>query len=212
MQKNPSIRALALQALNQWDQGHVYAESLVNTFTKKHQLSKENRNLLNSLLIHTIRNLSLLDFWISQLRDGKLDTSTRNLLRLGLCQLHIIQIPAHAAVNETVNIANKSTRGLINAILRKSLREAEQLESSHLQQPIEIQYSHPHWLTKRWVQHFGTSETEQLLQWNQHPSKTIFRLNPLKNESHHLLTEAENIQSIPDHPDFFISTGLPPQT
>jgi len=79
MHKPPSIRAIALQALDKWELGHVYAESLVANAASRHQLSKQDRNLLNSILVHTIRNLNLLDFWIAELRDGKLDKSTRNL-------------------------------------------------------------------------------------------------------------------------------------
>lgn len=212
MHKPPSIRAIALQALDKWELGHVYAESLVANAASRHQLSKQDRNLLNSILVHTIRNLNLLDFWIAELRDGKLDKSTRNLLRLGLCQIHIIEIQAHAAVNETVNVSKKSTRGLVNAILRKSLREAKELEPKTLKQPLHIQYSHPKWLTDRWKNIFGDTNTKTLLEWNQQPSQTIFRLNPLKNEAHHILAEAENIESIPEYPDFFISKKLPPKS
>jgi len=211
MRKQPSVRAIAIQALNQWEKGYSYAESLIHQAASKHQLSKEDRNLLNAILIDTIRHLRKIDFWIATLRDGKLDSLTKNTLRVGLCQLHILNIPEHAAVNETVNASKKSTSGLINAILRKSLRESDTLKEKTAAQPISVRFSHPDWLTQRWKSSFGEEETTQLLQWNQRPSKTIFRLNTLKNDVHQLLNELETITSVPEHPDFFISEGLPPK-
>ncbi len=211
MQQSVSVRTLAAQALDRWEKGHVYAESLVQQTSINHKLSKENRNLLNAMVMNSIRHLRLIDFWITQLRDGKLDPQTRNLLRIGLCQLHIIGIASHAAVNETVNASRKPTRGLINALLRKSLREFESLETLTKEQSIAVQYSHPDWLTERWTNQFGKEDTETLLKWNQQPARTIFRLNTLKNDVHQLLNEMENIESVPNYPDFFISKGLPPK-
>lgn len=210
MHKTPSIRTLAIQALDQWETGHVYAESLVQKASQHYQLKQSDRNLLNALLLDTLRNLKLIDFWIGELRQGKLDDHTRNLLRIGLCQLHLLNIPQHAAVNETVNAAKKSTRGLVNAILRKSLRESDSLEKAQAKQALNVRYSHPEWLTTHWISIFGEKNTESLLQWNQQPAETTFRLNPLKNEVHHLLQEAENLRSVENHPDFFYSKGLPP--
>ncbi len=211
MRKPPSIRSLAILSLNKWEKGHVYAESLIQHASQQHQLSPADRNLLHAILVDTIRHLRKIDFWIQQLREGKLDATTRNTLRIGLCQLHILGIPQHAAVNETVNASQKSTRGLVNAILRKSLREAESLEKETSALPSDIQFSHPEWLTTRWIKAFGKADTRTLLEWNQQPSQTIFRLNPLKNNVHHLLDEIEHITSIPHYPDFFISEGLPPK-
>lgn len=211
MQKTPSIRAIAIHSLGQWEKGHVYAESLVQTATQKYLLRSDDRNLLNTIVVNSIRHLSLLDFWISELREGELDPDTRNTLRVGLCQLFIVKIPSHAAVNETVNATKKHTRGLVNALLRKSLREFDKISAKTEEQPLHIRLSHPEWLTNRWTEYFGKEDTEKLLQWNQQPTKTIFRLNILKNNVHQILDEAEGIQSLPDHPDFFQSNGLPPK-
>lgn len=211
MRKPPSVRSLAIFALNKWEKGHVYAESLIHQTTLQHSLSQADRNLLHAILVDTIRHLRKVDFWIQQLRDGELDTNTRNTLRIGLCQLHILGIAEHAAVNETVNASKKSARGLVNAILRKSLREAESLKEKNATLPASIKFSHPDWLANRWVKEFGEQATRTLLEWNQRPSQTIFRLNTLKNNVHHLLDEAEGITSVPEHPDFFISEGLPPK-
>lgn len=212
MQKKISIRSLAIKSLIKWEDGHIYAESLIQNAAQRYNLSQPNRNLLNSILINCIRHLNLLDYWISELKDGKLDAETRNTLRVGLCQLYIIKLPSHAAVNETVNSAQKHTKKLINALLRKSQREFETLEEKTKFQPIHIRHSHPEWLTKKWCVQFGEENTEELLKWNQQSSKTTFRLNNLKNDSHQLLSDTSvEFQSLPDYPDFFVSEGLPPK-
>jgi len=208
--KASNVRNIACNALAKWEDGHVYAEALVQQNAQKFILSKSDRNLLNAILSGSIRNLRKLDAWIAHLRDGKLDDTTRNLLRIGLCQLHILGISEHAAVNETVNCAKKSTRGLVNAILRGSLRQKDELDALKLD--VATQLSHPDWLVERWAKDFGPDNTRKLLEWNQVPAPTIFRLNPLKTNSHQILTETDHpIVSLPNHPDFFVSEGLPPK-
>ena len=69
-----------------------------------------------------LRNLILLDFWIAKLRSEPVDPGARDILRLGLYQILLIETAAHAAVFETVELARPG-RDLINAILRRALRE-----------------------------------------------------------------------------------------
>jgi 16S rRNA (cytosine967-C5)-methyltransferase len=75
----------------------------------------------------SFRHLSQLDFFIAQLREGRLDEETQAILRLGLYQLFHMRVPSHAVVNESVSLAGRS-RGLVNAILRRATREHAQLE------------------------------------------------------------------------------------
>jgi len=205
-----TVRRIALDALAEWDKGHLYAESIVHNMAQKHQLKKEDRNMLNSIIMHTIRNARTLDAWISRFRDGAVDDTTRHVLRIGLCQLHIMGVSEHAAVNETVNSCRKGIRGLINAVLRESIRQKDSLYEE--MKDLGVRYSHPDWLVDRWLQKHGREQTEALLKWNQETAPTIFRLNPLKTDSHQILSDEEHIfSSIPEHPDFYISQGLPPK-
>ena len=67
-----SIRKLAVQALDQWEQGHAYAESIIQQMSQHYNVSKEDRNLLNTIVINTLRHLRRIDFWIQQLRERKI--------------------------------------------------------------------------------------------------------------------------------------------
>lgn len=206
-----NIRRMAAEALEEWEDGHIYAESLVDNSARAYEISREDRNLLNALIIGVVRNRRLLDHWISQLREGEIDIQVRCHLRVGLFQLLIMGLPDHAAVNETVNSARKGIRGLINALLRRTIRERDEMLASVESLAPAIRYSHPDWLVDRWTAEFGEENTLKLLKWNQEPSLTTFRLNPLKPESAEIVTPTERVKILDGHPRFFVSSGLPPK-
>ncbi|MGD8573548.1 MAG: 16S rRNA (cytosine(967)-C(5))-methyltransferase RsmB [Gammaproteobacteria bacterium] len=78
------------------------------------------------------------------------DRVVRLLAEIGLYQLAEMRIPDHAAVSETVAAARKLARrpwaaGLVNAVLRRYLRERETLET-RLAGQDDYRYAHPDWL------------------------------------------------------------------
>ena len=178
-----NVRRAAVSALRAWSKGHLYAESLVERQARRNHLSTSDRALLNSILFAVLRNRSLLDHWIGMLRKGKLDRETRDILRVGLCQLLLLGIPDHAAVNETVNCARKPVRGLINAVLRRAVAARKTLFSESESLRPSIKFSHPEWLCNRWEKQFGNAEMESLLAWNNEPAPVIVRLNSLASDA-----------------------------
>ena len=174
-----NVRRAAVSALRAWSKGHLYADSLVERHARRNRLSPPDRALLNSILLAVLRNRSLLDHWIGMLRKGKLDHETRDVLRVGVCQLLLLGIPDHAAVNETVACARRPVRGLINAVLRRAVSARKTLFSEREKLPSPTRFSHPEWLCKRWQKQFGRESTETLLSWNNEPAPVIVRINPL---------------------------------
>src|SRR3546814_13797409 len=59
------------------------------------------------------------DFLVDRFLTRDLDSRVRNALRLGAYQLHMLGMAPHAAVGETVGVAPKAARGLVNAVLRR---------------------------------------------------------------------------------------------
>jgi 16S rRNA (cytosine967-C5)-methyltransferase len=173
-----NVRRAAVSALRAWSKGHVYAEALVDRHSRRNSLSTADRALLNSILLAVLRNRSLLDHWIGMLRKGKLDHETRDVLRVGICQLLILGIPDHAAVNETVGCARSPVRGLINAVLRRAVTARKTLFSEREKLSPALSFSHPEWLCKRWTKQFGAEDTSALLAWNNKPAPTLVRANP----------------------------------
>lgn len=176
-------RLCAWQILRHWSpQGH-YAEEMVERAAAQHQLSGPNRALLNALVMAVLRHRSLLDAWIDHLRDGgSLEDDAREWLRLGLVQLHILGLPDHAAVNETVDLAGRA-KGLVNAVLRRSLRERDDLQSLRRQVPPHIRHSLPEWLIQDWTQRYGTEAVEALGGWCNSPAPVFVRVNELHKKA-----------------------------
>ena len=173
-----SPRRAAVSILRAWDKGHAYAENLIERHASRNDLSSADRGLLNAIVLGVLRNLRLLDHWIAELSKGKLDDETRDILRVGLCQLLILQLPDHAAVFETVELGKSSVRGLINAVMRRAASSKKRLFDME-GVPPEVCYSHPDWLYKRWRKAFGKDDAITLMAFNNEPAPTFARINPL---------------------------------
>jgi 16S rRNA (cytosine967-C5)-methyltransferase len=108
--------------------------------------------LLRALVTGALRWHHRLDWQLGQLLERPLPAKDRvlaALLRIGLLQLQEMRIPDHAAVAETVSAASlikrKHAKPLVNAVLRRFLRERGALERAMRDVP-EALYSHPQWL------------------------------------------------------------------
>lgn len=177
--KNFHVRQAAVSALRAWAKGHDYAETLIERHAQRRRLSSGDRKLLQAILFSALRNRRLLDHWIGSLRHGKLDPETRDVLRVGLCQTLLLGLPDHAAVNETVEAGKASVRGLTNAVLRRSITSRQKLLDEVDDLPPAVACSHPDWLFNRWVAAFGKKNAIALMEWNNQPAETFFRINPL---------------------------------
>ena len=203
--KNFHVRQAAVSALRAWAKGHDYAESLVERHAQRRMLSSSDRALLQAILFGVLRHRRVLDQWIGKLRDGKLDAETRDVLRVGLCQLLILNIPDHAAVNETVEAGKAPVRSLINAVLRKAITSRKRLMEELDEMPPAVLHSHPDWLYNRWRKSLGKATANAILEWNNQPAETFFRLNPL------VKTDAEIPGEKLNHaPDYFLLEGKLP--
>lgn len=177
-----NIRRAAHAALHSWGKGHDYAETLVERHAQRYQLSASDRGLLHAILFGVLRHRRVLDHFISEMRRGKLDMDARDLLRIGLFQVLILNIADHAAVNETVEAGKANIRGLLNAVLRRAVgQKAKLLESLNDLPPAEL-HSHPDWLFKRWRKHYGADQAIALMEWNQEPAENYAHYNPLSKQ------------------------------
>lgn len=204
--KNFHVRQAAVSALRAWAKGQDYAESLVECHAQRRMLSSADRALLQAILFGVLRHRRLLDHWIGELRKGQLDPDTRDILRVGLCQILILGIPDHAAVNETVEVGKAAVRGLINAVLRRAITSKDKLLNDAIELPPAIRFSHPDWLYNRWRKAFGKSEAAALMEWNNTAATTFFRSNPLAPPAS---PEAHG-SAVGGAPGFYQFHGAPP--
>ena len=192
-------RAVCIHILRRWDEGSGFADDMLHEAMTSNEFSGLDRALLTEMFYGVLRNLGMLDFLIKELRDGALDPFTRQVLRLGLYQIFHMRIPHHAAVNETVDLA-KQARGLVNALLRRSIRENDELRRRISQASPGVRLSHPGHLIRRWQENFGAEAVERLCEWNNTPAEIFVRANGLKVTPGELLRSAPGAEPHPAHP------------
>ncbi len=115
-------------------------------------VAHSDRALLQELCFGVLRWQPRLEALQSMLMDKPLrskDRDIRVLIWLGLYQLDHMSIPAHAVLQQTVQVAklrNKSwARGLVNAVLRRFIRHSESIVEQ-LDGNSEVRYAHPRWI------------------------------------------------------------------
>jgi 16S rRNA (cytosine967-C5)-methyltransferase len=146
-----------------------------------------DRSLTQELCYGVLRWLPQLDALLHRQLDKPLAARHRDIrivLLLGLYQLVHTRIPVHAAVAQTVALAeacNKPwAKGLINGVLRGYLRNRDAIMAATCQQQ-EAWYAHPRWLIdamqRAWPQDWDTILAEN----NKRPPMTL-RVNACRND------------------------------
>jgi 16S rRNA (cytosine967-C5)-methyltransferase len=203
-----SARALALRALRQWrGGGREFADQILHRLLANTSLGKADRAFAQELFYAVLRNLSLLDFWIAQLRSPKIEPAARDLLRLGLCQIMLLETSPHAAVFETVQLAPSRLRKLINAVLRRAVRETAQLREAARREPPHIQWSEPAFLLEKWTRQFGPEAALELAAWNNRPAPVYARINQLKMSLPDFLARYSVAAPLPSRENFVSFSG-----
>ncbi len=175
-----SSRSLAQIALRQWRNDRQFADVILSGLLRSSDLAGPDRAFATDLFYGVLRNLTLLDFWIDSLRSRRLDPDARDLLRLGLYQLFLLETPEHAAVYETVELAVERSRPLINGVLRRAAREKSNLLRQANEEDLSVRKSHPSFLIDRWRKSFGAQNPEILCEWNNSPAPNYARINRIK--------------------------------
>jgi 16S rRNA (cytosine967-C5)-methyltransferase len=120
---------------------------------------------VRTLVLGVLRWRSRLDFTIAAFAKrsvSRIDTAVVEVLRLGLYQLLYMDVPAYAAVSETVDLAPKRARGFVNAILRSATR-------AKAPEPVDLptRTAHPPWLIERWTRMYGGERTARIAEADQ---------------------------------------------
>jgi 16S rRNA (cytosine967-C5)-methyltransferase len=154
-------------------------------------LQTKDRALCHELSLGVLRNQIYLDKvieFLSGKKNEKLDLAVLLSLRIGLFQILLLdKIPAHAAINESVNLVyrakKRSAGNFVNAILRRATREKIELEFADEIDEISIKTSHPRWLCEKWIEQFGLEEMGKLVAANNKSPGLIFRLTKKSDEN-----------------------------
>ncbi|MCG6871640.1 MAG: 16S rRNA (cytosine(967)-C(5))-methyltransferase RsmB [Gammaproteobacteria bacterium] len=144
------------------------------------QLAGRDRDFARELTWGTVRWWPRYNALLGQLKSGGPDPVVDALLATGLYQLEHMRVPAHAAVAETVNlcpaVGRQRARGLVNAVLRRFLRERAKLEAG-LDEAARL--AHPAWLLRRLQAAWPESWPALVAANNQRPALAL-RVNRLR--------------------------------
>ncbi len=192
-------RQSCLRALLEWEKGKSFSDEILHTALEKEPMPPLDRAFFMETFFGILRNISRLDFLIARLREGSIDPATRTVLRIGLYQIFHMRTAPHAAVNESVALAGRA-RGLVNAVLRRALREKGALDAALNSASTTVQTSHPEFLTTRWGHAFGVEAASQLCAWNNQPAEVHVRANTLRITVGELLRSSPAAVPSPAHP------------
>ena len=167
-------------------------------------LDARDRRWTRELVYGTLRQRAGIDAILSErVRGGlvRLDPDVIDLLRLGVYQLlHMGSVPAYAAIAQTVELAKRrhglGASKLVNAVLRRTDREREQLNPptpTDLLDALALKYSHPRWLIGRWVARWGHQDTERLLALNNAEAPIVIRPYGIVREQLEATMEAAGV-------------------
>jgi 16S rRNA (cytosine967-C5)-methyltransferase len=143
---------------------------------------RRDRAMVQALSYGVIRFHSRLERVLDQLLDRPLRASEvrlRSLILAGLFQISSMKTPDHAAVSATVSaaaaIGRPRAKGLVNAVLRRYLREREPIDALVAADP-SARYAHPQWIIDR-LRHDWPDEWERILAANNEPPPMWLRVN-----------------------------------
>jgi 16S rRNA (cytosine967-C5)-methyltransferase len=199
MAVSPS-RLTAFNILLRVERESAYAVELLHS-PLLDELSPVDRNLVTEIVMGVLRWRSVLDQTIALLSFTpfrKLDLEVLTALRMGVYQKQFLsKVPAHAAVNETVELVKQakkvSAAGLVNAVMRKVKTAAYDPHASKLGglEYLSTALAHPKWLAERWLSSFSHDAAQKICEYNQRIPPTVLRLSSPDDDA---LLAVEGIQ------------------
>ena len=172
-------RKTAFNVLQKTEEGGFASDLLLSNASA---LESRDAGLASEIVFGCFRRQAQLDWLIKRATNrepGKMDSAVRIALRMGLYQLrHLERVPAHAVLNESVELVKAarkvSAAGLVNAVLRRAPRG-----------PIEwpdrsVALSMPEWLLAGWDRQFGSGWGERIAQAALQAPESFVR-NPPEN-------------------------------
>ncbi|HEY3144308.1 MAG TPA: transcription antitermination factor NusB [Acidimicrobiales bacterium] len=166
MEPPRSARRVALDALDRIDGQGAYANLALPALLQRSGLEPRDRRFATDLVYGTTRMRRACDFLVDRFMERSPVPRVRNALRLGAYQLVYGGVPAHAGVAETVAITPQSSRGLVNAVLRKVAADGADVDWPD----DATRLSYPDWIVDRLTADLGRAEAIAALEAMNEPA------------------------------------------
>lgn len=188
-------REVVLNMLLSLDKGGLSHKILKDTLYGYLYLEKSSRGFITGLYKGAIEKKIYLDFIInkfSKTPTKKMKPIIRLLLEIAVYQMFFMRVPDSAAINESVKLSKKrgfkGLSGFVNGVLRNIARNKEDvsLPTDKLKY-MEIRYSTPYNIIKRFVRDYGIDKTEKILMAFEEERPITIRVNSLKTTKEALI-------------------------
>jgi 16S rRNA (cytosine967-C5)-methyltransferase len=164
-----NAREVARRALHRIDWQGAYANLALRAELDRSDLDGRDRRFATDLVYGTTRMRRACDFLVDRFLLRPVEDDVRTILRLGAYQLQFIDVPAHAAVSQTVGLAPRKARGFVNAILRR-------VASTPVVWPDDAtRLSYPDWIVERLRCDLGPDDAMAALETMNHPASATVR-------------------------------------
>jgi 16S rRNA (cytosine967-C5)-methyltransferase len=193
-------RKAAFDVLLAVERGNGHSDDLLRSKAID-ALSPTDRHLATTLVLGVLRWQIRLDERLKLLiakPKSKLDPEVSVALRMGAFQLQFLdRVPAHAAIDESVELTKQSghrfASGLVNAVLRKfaGAGPVADLPEDNAAE-LALAQAHPAWIVERWASFYGLDAARAICRHGQDQPPRIVRLPHAANEAAAVETELEN--------------------
>ncbi len=168
-------RAAAFELLERIGSSTAHSDDLLHG-PRLAGLSQVDKDLTMALVLGVLRWQIALDARVRPLLsrpDWRVPEPVAIALRMGAFQLlHMERIPAHAALNESVELVRAAGQpqaaGMVNAVLRKLVGAGAQRKP--LVESVAAmaeRLGHPLWIVERWVAQYGRQAAEAICGFDQ---------------------------------------------
>jgi 16S rRNA (cytosine967-C5)-methyltransferase len=201
-----NARVCAYAVLRRVFERGAYADRALHAEAR--ELDARDRGLAMRLAYGAVQRRGTLDHLIEMLAErpvARLDPPVLAALRLGLYELLYLRgAPDHAVVADVVELAKTSGRGghgLVNAVLRRAIREGPAALLAALDdgtpERAAIMHSHPVWIARLWWEELGPQQARALMAADNEPGEVALRANTLVTDAVALASELP----VPTHGD-----------
>ncbi|MBO5262232.1 MAG: 16S rRNA (cytosine(967)-C(5))-methyltransferase RsmB [Clostridia bacterium] len=191
-------RKLAQLSLIKSEMQDCYTNIEINTVLSRAKLEKSDDALYTRLYLGVVEKKLLLDYIIGQYSKTpieKIDVEALCAIRLGLYQLLFMdKIPDHSAVDESVELSPKRSKGFVNAILRSFLRSDKKIDyPTDEWKRLSIESSIPVSVINIFRESYGDEIAKKIVTYNDREKSLSLRINTLKATKEKLTAQLEEV-------------------
>ncbi|MPW26033.1 16S rRNA (cytosine(967)-C(5))-methyltransferase RsmB [Alkalibaculum sp. M08DMB] len=190
-------REVAIKLLYEINTNDAFINIVLKKSLKNSLLKDVDRSFINALVNGVIKNRNYCDWIItnhSKTKFEKISPWIKEILRLSVFQIFFLdKVPDSAAVNESVKLSKKYSKGkadkFVNGVLRNIIRNKDEIINKNFTQHEEliIKYSAPVWIAELLKNQYKLSTVKSFFIESLNSAPTTIRVNKLKINKNDLI-------------------------